>query len=118
MLIVYLLIFFSLSLSCSWMYRFQVRQRRKQSPADTERGSFREPNGSLSPIEALALASEAKGQLNGIVANVIHESLEHAETPTPTVTATATPAATARQNGIENRAFVEDATDATKVKDA
>lgn len=98
------------------MYRFQVRQRRKQSPADTERGSFREPNGSLSPIEALALASEAKGQLNGIVANVIHESLEHTETPTPTPTAT--PAATARQNGIENRAFVEDATDATKSKDA
>lgn len=98
------------------MYRFQVRQRRKQSPADTERGSFREPNGSLSPIEALALASEAKGQLNGIVANVIHESLEHTETPT--ATATATPAATARQNGIENRAFVEDATDATKSKDA
>lgn len=92
------------------MYRFQVRQRRKQSPADTERGSFREPNGSLSPIEALALASEAKGQLNGIVANVIHESLEHAETPTP--------APPARQNGIENRAFVEDTTDATKVKDA
>lgn len=104
------------------MYRFQVRQRRKQSPADTERGSFREPNGSLSPIEALALASEAKGQLNGIVANVIHESLEHTETSTPTPTstptATATPAATARQNGIENRAFVEDATDATKSKDA
>lgn len=100
------------------MYRFQVRQRRKQSPADTERGSFREPNGSLSPIEALALASEAKGQLNGIVANVIHESLEHTETPTPAVTATATPAATTRQNGIENRAFVEDATDAAKVKDA
>lgn len=95
------------------MYRFQVLQRRKQSPADTERGSFREPNGSLSPIEALALASEAKGQLNGIVANVIHESLEHAETPTPTVTATAT-----RQNGIENRAFVQDASDATKAKDA
>lgn len=100
------------------MYRFQVRQRRKQSPADTERGSFREPNGSLSPIEALALASEAKGQLNGIVANVIHESLEHTETPTPTPTSTVTPAATARQNGIENRAFVEDATDATKSKDA
>lgn len=101
------------------MYRFQVLQRRKQSPADTERGSFREPNSSLSPIEALALASEAKGQLNGIVANVIHESLEHAETPTPTPTVTATVTATAtRQNGIENRAFVQDASDATKAKDA
>lgn len=99
------------------MYRFQVLQRRKQSPADTERGSFREPNGSLSPIEALALASEAKGQLNGIVANVIHESLEHAETPTPTPTPTVTATAT-RQNGIENRAFVQDASDATKAKDA
>lgn len=95
------------------MYRFQVRQRRMQSSTDTERGSFRETNGSLSPIEALALASEAKGQLNGIVANVIHESLEHTE---PTTTTTTTPAAT-RQNGIENRAYVQDAADA-KAKDA
>lgn len=101
------------------MYRFQVRQRRMQSPTDTERGSFRETNGSLSPIEALALASEAKGQLNGIVANVIHESLEHTEPTTTTTTTTTTPAAAAatRQNGIENRAYVQDAADA-KAKDA
>lgn len=99
------------------MYRFQVRQRRMQSTTDTERGSFRETNGSLSPIEALALASEAKGQLNGIVANVIHESLEHTE-PTTTPTTTTTPAAAAtRQNGIENRAYVQDSGDA-KAKDA
>lgn len=100
------------------MYRFQVRQRRMQSSTDTERGSFRETNGSLSPIEALALASEAKGQLNGIVANVIHESLEHTEPTTTTTTTTTTPAAAAtRQNGIENRAYVQDAADA-KAKDA
>lgn len=102
------------------MYRFQVRQRRMQSSTDTERGSFRETNGSLSPIEALALASEAKGQLNGIVANVIHESLEHTEPTTTTTTTTTTPAAAAaatRQNGIENRAYVQDVADA-KAKDA
>ncbi|KAH8418948.1 hypothetical protein KR222_009358 [Zaprionus bogoriensis] len=105
-----------------WMYRFQVRQRRMKTRADSERGSFRETNGNINPIEALALASEAKGQLNGIVANVIHESLEHAESVTPSLAATPAPApaptATAKQqNGIENRAFVQDALDA-KAKDA
>lgn len=94
------------------MYRFQVRQRRNESRSDTEHGSIREPNGNINAVEALALASEAKGQLNGIIANVIHESLEHAEAhPSPTATATVT-----RQNGIENRGYVQDALDA-KVKD-
>ncbi|XP_064537063.1 probable peptidoglycan muropeptide transporter SLC46 [Drosophila montana] len=100
-----------------WMYRFQVRQRRNGARSDTEHGSIREPNGNINAIEALALASEAKGQLNGIIANVIHESLEHSE-PNPSPTVTATPTATAtRQNGVENRGFVQDALDA-KAKDA
>ncbi|XP_017871002.1 PREDICTED: solute carrier family 46 member 3 [Drosophila arizonae] len=100
-----------------WMYRFQVRQRRKGNATDTEHGSVKEANGNINAIEALALASEAKGQLNGIIANVIHESLEHAEAnPTAATAAAPIPAAT-RQNGIENHAFVQDALDA-KAKDA
>ncbi|XP_060663726.1 probable peptidoglycan muropeptide transporter SLC46 [Drosophila nasuta] len=106
-----------------WMYRFQVKQRRKQARPDTEQGSFRETNGSINAVEALALASEAKGQLNGIIANVIHESLEHAEPPPPPPPTTTTAAATTttttatRQNGIENRGFVQDTLEA-KAKDA
>ncbi|KAM8718996.1 hypothetical protein ACLKA7_011661 [Drosophila subpalustris] len=99
-----------------WMYRFQVRQRRKQIRTDTEHGSFRETNGNINPVEALALASEAKGQLNGIIANVIHESLEHAEPTATTIPTTVTPATT-RLNGVENRGFVQDTLDG-KVKDA
>lgn len=104
------------------MYRFQVRQRSKGTRNDTEHGSFRETNGNINAVEALALASEGKGQLNGIIANVIHESLEHTESATPTPTATATTTTTTpsetltRLNGIENRGFVQDTLDG-KVKD-
>ncbi|ALC49420.1 CG15890 [Drosophila busckii] len=103
-----------------WMYRFQVRMRRQAGPrSDAERASFREANGNINAIEALALASEAKGQLNGIISNVIHESLEHAEAPPPPPAAVvaAEPQQLTRQNGIENRAFVQDALE-NKMKDA
>ncbi|XP_068141215.1 probable peptidoglycan muropeptide transporter SLC46 [Drosophila tropicalis] len=81
-----------------WMYRFQLKQRRlKLARPDAEENACnaaKDPNGNINAIEALALASEAKGQLNGIISNVIHESLvEH----TP-------PAA----NGIDNRGYVQD----------
>ncbi|XP_017156359.1 solute carrier family 46 member 3 [Drosophila miranda] len=81
-----------------WMYRFQVKQRRRLARTDAERASIKDPNGNINAIEALALASEAKGQMNGIISNVIHESLEsHAEeTPPPPPPVL----------GIENPAYV------------
>ncbi|KAH8356573.1 hypothetical protein KR200_006576 [Drosophila serrata] len=93
-----------------WMYRFQVRQRGKLGRTDAERASVKDPNGNINAIEALALASEAKGQMNGIVANVIHESLEHATDPHPpakpepvTVVATIT-----AEGGIENPGYIQE----------
>ncbi|EDW86493.1 uncharacterized protein Dwil_GK18457 [Drosophila willistoni] len=81
-----------------WMYRFQLKQRRRKlARPDAEENAcnaVKDPNGNINAIEALALASEAKGQLNGIISNVIHESLvEH----TPPVA-----------NGIDNRGYVQD----------
>jgi len=91
------------------MYRFQVRQRRNLASADAESAAVKDPNGNINAIEALVLASEAKGQMNGIIANVIHESLEHAD-PISTP-----PTNTAQQieRGIENHGFVQE----EKVKD-
>ncbi|KAH8419959.1 hypothetical protein KR009_004327 [Drosophila setifemur] len=79
-----------------WMYRFQVHQRRRLARTDAERTSVKDPNGNINPIEALALASEAKGQMNGIVSNVIHESLEHADPHPP------------EKEGVENPGFVQE----------
>ncbi|KAI8035589.1 hypothetical protein M5D96_011638 [Drosophila gunungcola] len=99
-----------------WMYRFQVRQRRKLASSDAERASVKDPNGNINAIEALVLASEAKGQMNGIVANVIHESLEHAEPPPPTVTSVTSVTLRPGERGIENHAFVREEEE-VKVKD-
>lgn len=97
------------------MYRFQVRQRGKLTRTDAERASVKDPNGNINAIEALALASEAKGQMNGIIANVIHESLEHAahaaDNPPPSKPAPST------EGGIENPAYVQEQAQA-KAKDA
>ncbi|KAH8235516.1 hypothetical protein KR032_001802 [Drosophila birchii] len=84
-----------------WMYRFQVRQRGKLTRTDAERASVKDANGNINAIEALALASEAKGQMNGIVANVIHESLEHASDPHPQE-------AVAAEGGIENPGYIQE----------
>ncbi|XP_030378702.1 proton-coupled folate transporter [Scaptodrosophila lebanonensis] len=90
-----------------WMYRFQVRQRPRLTGVDSEQPPVKDPNGNINAIETLALASEAKGQLNGIITNVIHESLEQATAPTPTP---ASSSEAPKPNGIENRAFLEDET--------
>lgn len=83
------------------MYRFQLKQKRRLARSDAERASVKDPNGNINAIEALALASEAKGQMNGIIANVIHESLEHADHPTPTVSDPI-------ERGIENQGFIQE----------
>ncbi|XP_037726516.1 solute carrier family 46 member 3 [Drosophila subpulchrella] len=95
-----------------WMYRFQVRQRRKLASSDAESASVKDPNGNINAIEALVLASEGKGQMNGIIANVIHESLEHADPPTNTSNAVTSRPQEPR--GIENQGFIQEE---VKVKD-
>jgi len=94
------------------MYRFQVRQRRKLASSDAENASVKDPNGNINAIEALVLASEGKGQMNGIIANVIHESLEHADPPTNTSNAVTSRPHEPR--GVENQGFVQEE---VKVKD-
>lgn len=107
----------------SWMYNFQCKQRRKAiaQTVDSETGvtkadclDAKDANGNINAIEAIALASEAKGQLNGIVTNVIHENLEQAEHAAECVQRdTEARAAVVAQaqtlaNGMENRAFEGD----------
>ncbi|XP_018800465.1 PREDICTED: solute carrier family 46 member 3 [Bactrocera latifrons] len=106
-----------------WMYNFQRKQQRKAitQAADSEAGAgkadcldAKDANGNINAIEAIALASEAKGQLNGIVTNVIHENLEQAEHAAECVQRdTEARAAVVAQaqtlaNGMENRAFEDD----------
>lgn len=57
------------------MYNFQVQQRRKENVTDKEACKNKELNGNISTIDALALATEAKGQLNGIITNVLYEHI-------------------------------------------
>ncbi|KAH8262259.1 hypothetical protein KR026_010704 [Drosophila bipectinata] len=90
-----------------WMYRFQLKQRRRLARSDAERASVKDPNGNINAIEALALASEAKGQMNGIIANVIHESLEHADSPRTTISEPV-------ERGIENQGFIQEELQDTK----
>ncbi|XP_075155685.1 putative peptidoglycan muropeptide transporter SLC46 [Haematobia irritans] len=60
-----------------WMYDFQRKQLRKQKSLDSEatKNGIKEPISNISTIDAMALASEAKGHLNGIVSSVLHEHI-------------------------------------------
>lgn len=106
-----------------WMYNFQCKQRRKAiaQAADSEGGATKadcldakDANGNINAIEAIALASEAKGQLNGIVTNVIHENLEQAEHAAECVQrdrearAAVVAQAQTLATGMENQAFEDD----------
>lgn len=67
----------------SWMYNFQRRMKamngeNPQKSMQLENGidNAKMGNGNINTIEALALASEGKGQMNGVITNVIHQTLE------------------------------------------
>lgn len=87
------------------MYNFQRQQLRKQKSLDTAEAcklpaNSKDPNGNISTIDAIALASEAKGHLNGIVSNVLHEHIcDHS---------CLTEGSTCQNGGVDNKAFMPD----------
>ncbi|XP_023308597.2 tetracycline resistance protein, class A [Lucilia cuprina] len=90
-----------------WMYNFQRQLNRKLKLTDQE--SAKDTNGNISTIDAIALASEAKGHLNGIVTNALHEHIcDH--------TCQTNNCVSASNNGLDNKAFMPDVVDNGDVK--
>lgn len=89
------------------MYNFQRQLNRKLQQNDQETG--KDTNGNISTIDAIALASEAKGHLNGIIANALHEHIcDHSCHKDNCVRAS--------QIGIENKGYMPDVVDNAEIK--
>lgn len=84
------------------MYNFQRQLNRKMQQNDQE--SVKDTNGNISTIDAIALASEAKGHLNGIVTNALHEHIcDH--------TCQANNCVYSSKTGLDNKAYMPDIVD-------
>lgn len=118
--------FFNFSLSSlRWMYNFQRQQTRKQKALDAESSATntKDANGNISTIDAIALASEAKGHLNGIVSNVLSEhicdlSCRSADSTCRNGSAVVIPPTSPApsSNGIDNKAFMPDVLEGADAK--
>lgn len=104
------------------MYNFQRQQTRKQKALDAESSATntKDANGNISTIDAIALASEAKGHLNGIVSNVLSEhicdlSCRSADSTCRNGSAVVIPP-TPSSNGIDNKAFMPDVLEGADAK--
>lgn len=97
------------------MYNFQRKQLRKQKSSDAEATKdSRDPNGNISTIDAIALASEAKGQPNGIVSNVLHEHIcDHSCRIAGSTTCLN--GGGKAMNGIDNKAYMPDLVDGAAI---
>ncbi|XP_061401831.1 probable peptidoglycan muropeptide transporter SLC46 [Musca vetustissima] len=93
-----------------WMYNFQRQQLRKRKSLDTaeackDLAESKDPNGNISTMDAIALASEAKGHLNGIVSSVLHEHIcDHS---------CRVEGSTCQNGGLDNKAFMPDVVEST-----
>ncbi|XP_013098104.1 tetracycline resistance protein, class A [Stomoxys calcitrans] len=97
-----------------WMYDFQRKQLRKQKSLDAEASkSVKEPT--ISTIDAMALASEAKGHLNGIVSNVLHEHICDLSCR-PNGSTTCLNGNAVIGNGYDNKAYMPDLVEGADTK--
>lgn len=95
------------SLFSSWMYNFQRQLTRKLKQTDQESG--KDTNGNISTMDAIALASEAKGHINGIVSNALHEHICDHNCAADNCVRTS-------NTGVDNKTFIPDIIDNGELK--
>ncbi|XP_037938509.1 tetracycline resistance protein, class A-like [Teleopsis dalmanni] len=96
-----------------WMYNFQRKMNRLRQNSDQESVKVEQStdtNGNINTIEAIAIASEARGKMNAVVTNVIHENLEHVDS------VEAEGKQKPQLNGVDNKAYMLDAGDEKPTK--